>query len=71
MAHFEVFAISEEGTETIEVVNTEEEAKLAVLELQRELENKVWFNTTTLNRVVGFDYNMGPDKDWKKGEPWK
>jgi hypothetical protein len=58
---YEVFAVSEEGTETVFSTDNLDEALNKRLELQNSLENKKWSNTTSLNNVVGFNVDEGPD----------
>jgi len=60
---YEVFAVSEEGTETVFVSEDKSEALEKRLELQRELDHGVWSNTTSLHNVVGFNVDEGPDSD--------
>jgi len=63
---FEVFAMGEEGTETVKYCESEEEAKKAVIRLTRLMENDTWVNETSLVRVIGFNYDNGPGNE-KRG----
>ncbi len=59
--NYEVFAVSEEGTETVFNTEDKDEALKERLNLQRKLEDKKWVNNTSLNNVVGFNVDEGPD----------
>jgi len=60
---FEVFAISDEGTETVMDCELESEAQKAVVRLTGMVERGVWVNETSLGRVVGFNYDEGPGNE--------
>ena len=63
---FEVFAISEEGTQTVLFANTEEEAKRETIRLIRELSDGIISVDTDLSRIIGFDYDQGPEEIYGK-----
>ncbi len=59
--YYSVFAISEEGTESVDSFDTEDEANKERLRLMRLLEDKKWENNTSLSNVVGFNVDEWDD----------
>ena len=59
--YYSVFAISEEGTESVDSFDTEDEANEERLRLMRLLEDKKWENNTSLSNVVGFNVDEWDD----------
>ena len=59
--YYSVFAISEEGTESVDSFDTEDEANEERLRLMKLLEDKKWENNTSLSNVVGFNVDEWDD----------
>ena len=57
---YEIFAVSEEGTETVETTEDYDEAVKTRIRLLKSLENKTWVNSTSLHNIVGFNIDSGP-----------
>jgi hypothetical protein len=63
---YELFAISEEGTETIDSFDNKKEADAALSAVIKRHSVGKWENTTSLNHVVGFNVDKWTDD--KKGD---
>jgi len=55
---YSIFASSKEGTETIAFADTEAKAKLAISVFNLELKENTFNNTTSLENILGFDYDL-------------
>ena len=63
---FEVYAISEEGTETVSTHDSRGEATREMMKLLGDLHQKRWENNTSLNNVVGFKIDTGPENNGRE-----
>lgn len=60
---YEIFAISEGGTENVDFADSDVEAKDKVIKLVNLLRDGKWINDTSLTGVVGFNYDRGPGNE--------
>lgn len=55
---FSIYAVSKEGTETVDFSETEDGARARVAELSAQLANGSFQNNTSLEEITGFEYDQ-------------